>query len=146
MSASGVEIIYIKKLKRQIENFAKSLCGVSAVEVIKLRSDIFLEYRKLAEDASRIMAIPLQKWPQSYDQVELIKFLSKKISHQNIILPKEFPFFVKLTVDNCESFLQSVWAKVNNKDLVIYLESMEMVIEIQDLESSIAYFESFLSP
>ncbi|WP_338849517.1 hypothetical protein V8J88_10835 [Massilia sp. W12] len=137
------EKLHEKIVELRARQYASSLTGVKISNVRKEVEGEFERYRENIQEFCKIDSISSQSWEDSENVNTIARFLCSKISayDRNLFIPFERPFFIEIYVENCISFLESIWKIEGTRDLTLYMVSPPAVIQLQDLEYGFAYFE-----
>lgn len=142
-SVMATEHLHLKLLERKIQKFALALSGIVRYEIIKASGEDFPKQRQVVAESCTIDSGPLCRWPQPIDEQLVLAFLSERISNLSleVYIPCERPFLIKAVINDSPAFIRSIWRVEGTKDVTLYIKSLATVIQVQDLEYELAYFE-----
>lgn len=139
------EKLYGKLLERKVQLALREIEGVSSAMVVKIGSEDFAFHNSAINDQCGIDAQASVRWNLKISDQDLISHLSERILRysRTFFLPFEQPYVVKVTIDDFEKFVKSVWRLSGTRDITLYTTDPPAVFDLQDLEYELAYFEIF---
>lgn len=144
MSTMGTDHLQRKLIERRAKQFGAVLKGVDHWEIQEIPESDFDAHRDVLRRCCNLDAIPEKKWIEPVDGEEILVWICPRIAQlgtSNIYVPFELPFILKLRVSDCVQLVQSVWDWHKTKDLTIYSDHPFVVIDLQDREYELCYFE-----
>lgn len=137
------EKLQTKLIERRVQKFAAALSGIAHFEIIQLTDEDFATHQKAIAEFCGIDSVPLCRWKNTVDEDVVLGFLCSRISNLSLdaYIPCERPFIIKTDISDCIAFIKSIWHAEGTKDLTLYIASPAMVIQLQDLEYELNYFE-----
>lgn len=139
----AVEKLQTKLIERAVQKFAAALLGVAHFEIRRSTNEDFANHQKTVTEFCGIDSAPLCKWRHPVDEDGVIDFLGSRISALGlgVYIPCERPFVIKADISDCAAFVRSIWHLEGTKDMTLYIEPPVRVLQLQDLEYDLVYFE-----
>lgn len=133
-----------KLLERRARAFADSLQGIARADVRRALEGEFAWHEQQRSAFRKIDAKPNRTWPVSVTMDRIGDWISDRLKGWGFeaFVPYEKDLLVSIVVADYRKLVNGLWSARFTTDAALFFKAPAVVVELQDLEHEVAYFEA----